>query len=446
MVEFPDGLYTDVRIEDVFETLIIVTLGEIEQLKDKRYTAAFVRLYDGQRWFYSATTDIEGIQREIEALVELASPNRGIADDPVVRKLEANRGEHLAFAGDDDVRKIPKELKFDLLSGYLPLIQGQDLVVNWTGQYVDRRVVKTFLSSKGADLKYDSQLAGVWIGFDLADGDKRVTESFNRGANLFQDLRGLEDEIGARYREAVHFLQEAVDVLPGTYITVLSPQAAGVLAHESFGHKSEADFMLGDETMRQEWQLGKAVGSRILSIVDDGNERGTGYTPFDDEGTRARKTSLIDSGVLAGRLHSGTTAAHLDEAPTGNARSVSFEFEPIVRMTTTYIDKGDLTFDELLAPVEVGVLVKTIKHGSGMSTFTLAPSLAYMIRDGKVAEPVKISVVTGDVFKTLGEIDGLTQEVELLSFVRGGCGKMEQYPLPVGFGGPWVRVRALNVQ
>ena len=115
-------------------------------------------------------------------------------------------------------------------------------------------------------------------------------------------------------------------------------------------------------------------------------------------------------------------------------------------MTTTYIDKGDLSFDQLLAPIKEGVLVKSIRHGSGMSTVTIAPSLAYMIRDGKIAEPVRVSVVSGSVFKTLGKIDGLSDEVELLSFVTGGCGKMEQYPLPVGFGGPWVRVKELNVQ
>ncbi|HAZ37966.1 MAG TPA: TldD/PmbA family protein, partial [Clostridiaceae bacterium] len=62
------------------------------------------------------------------------------------------------------------------------------------------------------------------------------------------------------------------------------------------------------------------------------------------------------------------------------------------------------------------------------------------------AEPVNISVVTGNVFKTLSEIDGVSNELELLSFVTGGCGKMEQYPLPVGFGGPYVRVNNLNVQ
>jgi TldD protein len=446
MYRFPAGFYTDLRIEDVFETQIGVTLGEVEQLRDKRFVAAFVRLFDGQRWFYSATTDVEHLQQEIDSLAAMATPNPRIEEDEIVRRFEANRGEHLVFAGNGDVSTISKEAKYALLSGYFPLIDGQALVATWTAHYLDQKVIKTFVSSKGADVKFDYQRVGIWIGFSLASGEKKLSESFNRGANWFHDLEGLEGEISERYREAVGFLQAASDVAAGAYTTVLSPLAAGVFAHESFGHKSESDFMLGDEQMQQEWQIGKVVGSPLLSILDDGSEMGIGYTPFDDEGTRARKTSLIDKGVLTGRLHSGATAANLKEALTGNARAISFEFEPIVRMTTTYIDRGDLKFDELLAPIREGILVKTIKHGSGMSTFTIAPSLAYMIRDGKVAEPVRISVVSGNVFKTLGEIDGLTDQVELLSFARGGCGKMEQYPLPVGFGGPWVRVRSLDAR
>ena len=115
-------------------------------------------------------------------------------------------------------------------------------------------------------------------------------------------------------------------------------------------------------------------------------------------------------------------------------------------MTTTYIAEGSSTLDELIAGVDIGVIVETINHGSGMSTFTMAPSLAYMIRNGKKAEPVRVSVVTGDVFDTLGDIDGLSDKIELLSFTLGGCGKMEQAPLPVGFGGPWVRVKKLTVR
>ena len=241
-------------------------------------------------------------------------------------------------------------------------------------------------------------------------------------------------------------MRNSVPVEPGKYPVVLSPEAAGVFAHESFGHKSESDFMLSDESMREEWKLGKVVGSPILSIAECGAEPGSGYVPYDDEGTRARKNYLIKDGVLAGRLHNTQTAAVLGEEPTGNARAIDCTFEPIVRMTTTYIEGGDLDFDQLIAPIKKGYFIKSIRHGSGMSTFTIAPALAYEIVDGKIGKPTQISVLTGSVFETLGLIDGLTRDVHLLSFVTGGCGKMEQAGLPVGFGGPYVRVSSMNVQ
>ena len=150
--------------------------------------------------------------------------------------------------------------------------------------------------------------------------------------------------------------------------------------------------------------------------------------------------------MLAGRLHNTQTAAVLGEEPTGNARAIDCTFEPIVRMTTTYIEGGDLDFDQLIAPIKKGYFIKSIRHGSGMSTFTIAPALAYEIVDGKIGKPTQISVLTGSVFETLGLIDGLTRDVHLLSFVTGGCGKMEQAGLPVGFGGPYVRVSSMNVQ
>ena len=66
-------------------------------------------------------------------------------------------------------------------------------------------------------------------------------------------------------------------------------------------------------------------------------------------------------------------------------------------------------------------------------------------RDGKIAEPVKVSVISGNVMHTLGQIDGLSDKTEYLSFAVGGCGKMEQFPLPVGFGGPYMRVNGIQV-
>ena len=136
----------------------------------------------------------------------------------------------------------------------------------------------------------------------------------------------------------------------------------------------------------------------------------------------------------------------LNEGLTGNARAVNFEYEPIVRMTTTYIEAGDQTKEELISSIEEGIYIDDVKHGSGMTTFTIAPNRAYMIRNGRIAEPVRISVITGNVMKTLHEIDGFSNEVEFFSFPLGGCGKMEQHPLSVGFGGPYIRVNGVNVQ
>ena len=94
---------------------------------------------------------------------------------------------------------------------------------------------------------------------------------------------------------------------------------------------------------------------------------------------------------------------------------------------------------------EDGFFIESCKHGSGMSTFTIAPSLAWRIKDGKVTDPVRIAVITGTVFETMGEIDGLSDTVEQSFKLGGGCGKFEQWPLSVGFGGPYVRIRRMNV-
>ena len=314
------------------------------------------------------------------------------------------------------------------------------------GTYLDRSSRFRFLSSLGAVIEYDYQTCGLSFSLSMTEGEKRFQGNWQKGATRFEELADIGDALRASVKEQAEFMRHSVPVEAGQYPVVLSPEAAGVFAHESFGHKSESDFMLSDASMKDEWQLGKAVGSPILSIAECGSIPGCGFVPYDDEGTKARKNYLIKNGVLAGRLHSAMTAAALDEELTGNARAVDCTFEPIVRMTTTYIEGGDLDFDELIAPIKKGYFIKTINHGSGMSTFTIAPSVSYEIVDGKLGRPVQISVITGSVFETLGLIDGLTKDVEMLSFVTGGCGKMEQTNLPVGFGGPYVRVSSMNVQ
>lgn len=445
MVGFKKDYFADVRLEDIFQTKISYINGKLQEMKKRNEKGAFLRVYDGKRWYYCSTTNIKGLDDEISKLYAMAEANPDIYEDETVKKLEVNKGIYIKYK-ENSVLKVSTEKKDSLLKKYTDILKNSEYLKMWQGTYIDNRCEKHILSSKGADVTFDMERCGIAIDMSFVCGEKTFRDRFQIGREYFYELESGLDELRDFIGRCEDFLINSKPVEPGKYTVILSPEAAGVFAHESFGHKSESDFMVGDETMMKEWALGSTVGSSILSIADCGEFGGSGFVPFDDEGTRARKNYLIKEGKLSGRLHSSKTAACLKEGLTGNARAMSFEYEPIVRMTNTYILPGKETLEELIKGVKEGFLLYSINHGSGMSTFTIAPSISYRIEDGKIKEPVKISVISGTVFEALKNIDGLSDKLELLSFVTGGCGKMDQWPLPVGFGGPYVRVLNMNVQ
>ena len=445
MYQFPEGFYTDVREETVHATTITIENGVLKENKTKKEQGVIIRLYDGRRWYISSTTESGKVQQEIDSLAGMAVFCPNIEDDPVVKKYEINQEVQLRYK-DCDVSLVPNAWKLAVAEQYADCLKACEKIPRWKVYYVDNHTRKHIVSSKGCDVTFDTQNCCVAPRYVLMKDEKPFYGRKDIYRMKFEELKGHEKELEELIREDLDYNENAVPVEPGEYTCIFSPAVTGVFAHESFGHKSEADFMVGDENMKREWAIGTRVGAELLNIVDTGMEEGSGYVPFDDEGTRAKKTYLIRDGILSGRLHSAMTAAALKEELTGNARAVSFQFEPIVRMTATYVEPGKSTKEELIAGVKKGIYISDYNHGSGMSTFTIAPNKAYMIRDGHLAEPVKISVITGNVMHTLHEIDGLSAEFELCSFALGGCGKMEQFPLRVGMGGPYVRVKRLTVQ
>ena len=442
---FPEGLYVDVRIEHLFSTRITYTFKMLDECKVREYDAAFIRLFDGERWYYACTSDLDAIQAEIDALAKLTTGKIGLYDMPIYKNFSAEKGKKLAFTG-HEVKNVPLDKKVALLQSLMPFVEHNRYIKLWRLTYLDEYKVKEYYNSKGAELSWDFQRTGFQAGFQMAHEDRQFREAFPMGKTRFDELCGFEDDFTKHIEECERYLLESEAVEPGVYPIVVAPVVTGVFAHECFGHKSESDFMIGDEETKKEWMLGKRVGPDNLTIIETGLEPGSGYVPFDDEGNAATKTYLVQNGILTGRLHNADSAADLGEGVTGNARAMNFEYPPIVRMTTTYIDGGTQTVDELIAGTENGIYVKSVSHGSGMSTFTLAPSLAYYIKDGKLGKPVRISVISGNVFKALSDIDGIADDLKLLSFVTGGCGKMDQFPLSVGFGGPHIRIQNMQVQ
>ncbi len=446
-INVPENIceYWDVRIESTTKTDIKYDDYELTTCSKKPSIGAFIRVYSKGMWFYLSTTDLDDLSNEIQ---NLAKQSNYIKSNNVVDYKPYNE-----VASEDRLIKSNNE-RFDLISiadkknlcqGYFSSLQEFEKLKNVEIAYTDVYKVKHFISSTKVKYSYDFNQCGLSISYSVVDCEKQFDDHFNfYGAN-FNQLLQLHKQLRLGIEESYLFT-DAKSIKAGNYPVVMDSEVVGVFAHESFGHKSEADFMLGDEEAKKTWKIGTKVGNECLSIVDCGQEIGTsGYCPIDDEGFKTQKTYLIKNGILTGRLHNQYTSQVLDEAPTGNGRAMNFEFEPIVRMTNTYIEPGNLSFEELLSKVNIGIYAKDMNHGSGLSTFTIAPRKCYMIRDGKIAEPVRVSVMSGSIFETLGLIEGCTKSFKMMNTAFGGCGKMEQWPLPVSFGGSKILVSKMVI-
>ncbi|MCL2234181.1 MAG: TldD/PmbA family protein [Firmicutes bacterium] len=443
-LKYPKGFYVDVRIENVFSTQIRYTTRELNECKTREYIAAFIRVFDGKKWFYASTTEIDGIQKEIDSLATLATPNKDIEKNTIVKRMSKAVDAVYSYEK-SKVTDISLEKKLEFLEPLHSFVTDSTIKM-YVLIYSDTHKVKEFHNSLGACIKQDFQLSGFAIGVEMSEGEKKFSGRFMRTKPHFEELVDFEDELKADLVSFKEFMLQSEPVEAGIYPLVFSPQVTGIFTHEIFGHKSEADAMMGDEATKAEWVIGKTMGMSELNIIDEGTSLNSGFVPYDDEGNKARINYLIKGGKLSGRLHSVTTAADFDDEVTGNARAISYEFEPIVRMTNTYIDNGSKSVDELIAPIKKGFYIKSVSHGSGLSTFTIAPDRAYMIENGKITKPVRISVVTGSVFETLGDIDGIANDLQIQTSIFGGCGKGVQFPCPVSFGGPSIRVSKMTVQ
>jgi TldD protein len=329
---------------------------------------------------------------------------------------------------------------------YSALIDAYDeKIVTSQVRYHERFMNVIFANSEGSYT--DQEHGDVYMAFTARtakDGDSQDGSMTIGGAHDFNAFYNLEEQIKGKCQLALDLL-DAPRIKGGKYTVILNPKLTGVFVHEAFGHTMEADFIAENPAMAETLKIGKPFGSRCLTIYDSGllpNLRGS-YI-YDGEGTPGEKTYLLKDGVLAGHLHSRETAAKLGEAPTGSARAYSFQHPPIPRMRNTSIEAGTSTFDEMIQNVELGVYAIDANGGKGGENFSFTAHHGYMIRNGKVAEMIKGFTLAGNLFKTLLDIDMVGQDEEVANS-GGGCGKGEQFPLPVTNGGPHIRIQNVTI-
>jgi TldD protein len=260
----------------------------------------------------------------------------------------------------------------------------------------------------------------------------------------FEDLQDLDGMVRSAAQRAVQALKLPI-VKGGTYPVVIDPILTGLFVHESFGHLSEADMVYENPDLLETMSLGRRFGPEDLQIVDGALIEGhRGSFLYDDEGTPATNTPLIQDGILVGRLHSRETAGKLGESPTGNARCLNYHYPPIVRMTNTWIERGKTPVQDLFSGIKEGVYARNWLGGmTNGEMFTFTAGEAWMIRNGELAEPVRDVTLSGNAFQTLSDIEGIGDDFQWDE--SGGCGKGGQSGLAVGCGGPSLRLRDVVV-
>jgi TldD protein len=284
----------------------------------------------------------------------------------------------------------------------------------------------------------------------IAERNGRREQGSGGGGGRFSYTVLLRDNAWQKFAdEAVHQAivnLDAVDAPAGTMTVVLGPGWPGVLLHEAVGHGLEGDFNRKG-TSAYSGRIGEKVASELVTIVDDATLEGRrGSLTIDDEGTPAENTVLIEKGVLKTYMQDKLNARLMGMPATGNGRRESFAHLPMPRMTNTYMLNGEHDPGEIIASVDKGLYAANFGGGQVDITsgkFVFSASEAYLIRDGKIGQPVKGATLIGSGPEAMRRVSMVGNDLALDTGV-GICGK-EGQTVPVGVGQPSLRIDGLTV-
>lgn len=435
--------YAEIRYEEIVSTHVHFVGKELESIGTSVERGGNIRVKGKAGWSFFSFNELNALPSYLSQAIKHSTlpKNDSIKLAPVSPRVEVISGN----AGKDP-RKIDLEEKYRLCYRYNQILLSPPEIQTSDLRYADIYTVKYFANTEGTYIEQEKfyTLLGM-VSIARRGGNIQSAREGVGGVGGYELVENQEEKAEKAARRASELL-DAEPVKGGRYTVIVDPKLSGVFAHEAFGHLSEADFLYENERLLQIMRLNRRFGKEILNIVDEPPIPGTGgFYLYDDEGVPSRKTYLIKEGRLVGRLHSRETAAKLGEEPTGNARAISYEYPPIVRMSNTYIEGGEKDKEEMISQVKEGIYACGFRGGqTNLEMFTFAPEEGYIIKNGKLTKKIRDLNLTGNIFTTLSRIDAIGNDVILFTG-PGGCGKGDQSPLPVSAGGPHIRVRELVV-
>ena len=263
----------------------------------------------------------------------------------------------------------------------------------------------------------------------------------------------LVNKIPTRLKEITNSVKTTNKLDEGVIDVIVGPEISGLIAHESCGHPSEADRILGREAAQagesylKENNIGMKIGSQEANVTDDSTIMGSmGFFDYDDEGNKSIKTELIKNGFINEFLHNSETSNLIGQNNNGSARAVQYDREPIIRMSNTFIEPGDYDFLELISDISYGVYMKSFMEWNIDDTRMNQRYVgleSFLIEKGELKHNLKNVVLELTTPKFWSSIDARSKTLE---FNSATCGKGDPMQgAPVWTGGPHVRLRNIKM-
>ena len=438
------GDYAEIFAENTIKYNLSMIASKVDSISDAVIAGAAVRVYKGMRSVMASTVDTSeaGLLRCAEQAAEALG--QGTAAMDIVLKERT-------FGDIHPVKIVPssvgnREKVAILKEGYFAAKEYSDAITQVTGNLMD--VDHNILIANTEGLYTQDRQIRTRIAISAVaeiDGETQ-TGSCAPGRRMGLEMFETVDPKAV----GVHAAKQAVTMAGAGYCPAgVMPVAidngfGGVIFHEACGHSLEASSVAYGRSQFV-GKLGEKIANEKVTAIDDGTiPNAWGSINIDDEGTPARKNVLIEKGVLKSYMVDKFNGRRMGMASTGNARRESYAYTPTSRMTNTYIAPGEDKNEDIIASIEYGLYAKEMGGGSVnpvTGEFNFAVNEGYMIRDGKICEPVRGASLVGKGSEILQNIDMVGTALEM---GQGMCGSSSG-SVPTNVGQPMIRVSSITV-
>lgn len=436
----------EIYVEDVVSLQLGMDDSRLERAVRGADRGAGIRVFFGNLVTY-AYTDMLDETSLMNAAQAAASAGSGSGKSQIIDLAE--RQSPLEYAVEKPFDSMSVADKAALLSKIDEVARAYSpFIVQVSAGYLELRRHMWLFNSAGLQVEDDRFFTEIRAGAVARKNGtlQRVHEGF--GGRVGLELLDRNDAL-AKTRGLAESAVRMLDAKPcpaGDMTVVMCNGWGGVLFHEACGHQMEADFITKGSSAYT-GKIGQQVANPIITAVDDGTiPARRGSLKFDDDGTAAQRTVLIEKGILKEYMWDLVESRRVGRvASTGNGRRESYRHMPMPRMTNTFIDRGEHDPQEIIESVKKGIYIKGMAGGQAdisRGDYVFNATEAYMIEDGKLTAPVRGATVFGNGPKTLLQIDMVGNDLALDPGM-GMCGKIQNARVSVGQ--PTIRIPSATV-